>query len=387
MLRIGRIDTLRAVGALVVVVAHLKRPDSLLLFPYWFGNLGVSLFIVLSGFCIHLSNARSLHRDGSFAVRWGAFWRRRFFRLYPTYVAAIAFGLLIYFGLARLSQPPEPIAYLSADLATHFLMIHNLFWPYSHGLANPPLWSLGLEEQLYLLYMAVAFFRRRGSIESVIAITGTVSVVWWLAYYFFAGHLVWPDQAIGTPPWQLGQWSGWPFGYWFGWCLGAVAAEWHVRGRTTWFEGYGKATMFLLLAMFTSERCLKRFLDSHWLESKVGPVAGGWVTLCSLSEIFAAVAFFVLVNTAIRRGAANQSPPGWEAALEKLGIMSYSLYLTHNPTLQALEAVTAFPNTVPYFLLRQLLFVPACIAVAWLFFKCAERPFLRRPPAVPAEAR
>src|SRR5215469_5032900 len=57
------------------------------LLPFSFGGVGVALFFVVSGFCIHLSFQRQ-GRD------WRSFWIRRFFRIYPAYLAAMAFAVI-----------------------------------------------------------------------------------------------------------------------------------------------------------------------------------------------------------------------------------------------------------------------------------------------------
>src|SRR5262249_25691854 len=52
------------------------------LHPLFYGNLGVSVFFVVSGFCIHWPAARA-GRDFQFNL--GYYCKRRFWRLYPTH--------------------------------------------------------------------------------------------------------------------------------------------------------------------------------------------------------------------------------------------------------------------------------------------------------------
>src|ERR1044072_3372905 len=88
--RLESIDALRGVAALGVVLYHagLETPNTA---PanifYWpvkglqflssFGYVGVFLFFVISGFCIHLQwcRSRSINEQGS--VAFGKFWKRR----------------------------------------------------------------------------------------------------------------------------------------------------------------------------------------------------------------------------------------------------------------------------------------------------------------------
>src|SRR5580692_6160997 len=63
-------------------VRGFSVPSSFLyLLPFSFGQVGVAIFFVVSGFCIHLS----FQQQGK---DWRSFWIRRFWRIYPAYFAA-----------------------------------------------------------------------------------------------------------------------------------------------------------------------------------------------------------------------------------------------------------------------------------------------------------
>src|ERR1700745_4018016 len=100
--RLLTIDALRGIAALGVVLYHainqtqnaiqgsiLKWPALTIRFLSSFGYVGVFLFFVISGFCIHLQwcRSRSINEQGS--VAFGKFWKRRIRRLYPPYVIAL----------------------------------------------------------------------------------------------------------------------------------------------------------------------------------------------------------------------------------------------------------------------------------------------------------
>src|SRR5205823_14160044 len=88
--RLTAVDALRGLAALAVLaihVPHVRPPQGgrkqLLFLPAEYGTQGVTLFLVISGFCIHLGAARALARGAGARCDWAAFWRRRFRRLYP----------------------------------------------------------------------------------------------------------------------------------------------------------------------------------------------------------------------------------------------------------------------------------------------------------------
>ncbi|HZY87421.1 MAG TPA: acyltransferase family protein, partial [Gemmataceae bacterium] len=93
--RLTAVDALRGLAALGVVFSHVAHPWTVahsfkgwLFLPVEFGKQGVTLFLVISGLCIHLGAARALAREEGARCDWRAFWARRFRRLYPPYLAA-----------------------------------------------------------------------------------------------------------------------------------------------------------------------------------------------------------------------------------------------------------------------------------------------------------
>src|ERR1044071_1569458 len=100
--RLRGIDALRGAAALGVVVYHAVvqgphvLPNNVLQYPIRlvqsvssFGYIGVFLFFVISGFCIHLQWARTKAAGSEPQIRFTAFWKRRIRRLYPPYMIAL----------------------------------------------------------------------------------------------------------------------------------------------------------------------------------------------------------------------------------------------------------------------------------------------------------
>ena len=158
---------MRGAGALAVVFAHalIAAPYFTIAGPwfallvqhiFWISATALPMFFVISGFCIHLAQIR---HEGGTRFRFAAFWRRRMWRLYPTYFVAVccSVGLLLLMwatgrGVELLARYPEPLgAWLAADFGMHVFMLHGLHPFFDHGIANPPLWSLAREEYLYLI--------------------------------------------------------------------------------------------------------------------------------------------------------------------------------------------------------------------------------------------
>src|SRR5262245_16646268 len=73
----------------------LRYPVQLLQLTSSFVYIGVFLFFVISGFCIHLQWARAQASGANSTIQFGAFWKRRIRRLYPPYIIALVLYVLL----------------------------------------------------------------------------------------------------------------------------------------------------------------------------------------------------------------------------------------------------------------------------------------------------
>jgi peptidoglycan/LPS O-acetylase OafA/YrhL len=314
MNRLQSIDTLRGVAAFAVAAYHLigyqfaANPSVFLILP-GYGFTGVYLFFVISGFCIHLRYARGKEVD------WKAFWKRRIIRLYPAYLASIVLYLL------WLQLPIN--AFFWKDLLLHITMTHNLDNSSVYSI-NGVWWTLAIEEQLYLLYLALRWMRHNWGWVRTLAIC-------------FLARFAWLGLSLalhGT--WEL------PFGEgaltnWWAWALGAVAVEAYIGKieMPKWCGSIAIGSLLLLAAALI-----------HVQGGRIDVVFGGllWGT-----------GFFFIVNRVVK------SNFSWKP-LAGLGLCSYSLYLTHEFVIGTIPAIIV---------------LPACILFAYGFYRLFEKPFMQ----------
>jgi len=126
---------------------------------------GVSLFFTLSGFLITSLLVREGARDGAVGLR--RFWSRRFRRLLPAAVAAVALAvaLVVLAGGTTAEVRGDALASLTYVANWRFVVTGQ---SYAVLFAEPSpllhMWSLAVEEQLYLILpLLVAVAVRRGS--------------------------------------------------------------------------------------------------------------------------------------------------------------------------------------------------------------------------------
>jgi len=147
------IDGLRAFAVAAVIINHFNKD----LLPN--GYLGVDIFFVISGYVI--TSSLSARKSPGFWHFLGAFYERRIRRLVPALVVFVMITSLLIaffnpdprsaheigkeslFGLANLSLYNLSIDYFAQSAALN---------PFTHT------WSLGVEEQFYLLFPCLVWF-------------------------------------------------------------------------------------------------------------------------------------------------------------------------------------------------------------------------------------
>jgi len=335
-----QLDALRAIAVLAVLYSHYLPEPRWFLGIYW-GEAGVRLFFVLSGFLITklLASARSRVEEGTHtrAQALGHFYARRALRLVPAYYAVLAVAAAI--GIAPVRETLLwHLGYLSN---TYFVRHGGWDGPVSH------LWSLAVEEQFYLgwsLIIVLAASRRR---------------ILWIVAAILSGPLFrLVCLALRWP--QIVSWVMTP-GSLDALGLGALLA-WRTRQGTR-FESRGP---------FLGAAAACGLLG--WIALQKWGTKGAWAGINEVLGTTVLSVFFVwLIGRAARgfggfAGRLLESRP-----LLYLGKISYGVYLIHNfavPLLDVLFAKLRIRSFVPV----PALAVPTTIGLAALSWRFLERP-------------
>jgi len=160
------LNGLRFIAALSVIVHHIEQEKSDYHLPnifasptiQLFGELGVVLFFVLSGFLITYLLLEEERSTDTIGIR--NFYIRRILRIWPLYFLIVGLGLLILPNIPLFTAP----GYSTADVYRHLplkIMFYIFFLP---NLVSPLLgivpyaahtWSIGTEEQFYLTWPVI----------------------------------------------------------------------------------------------------------------------------------------------------------------------------------------------------------------------------------------
>jgi peptidoglycan/LPS O-acetylase OafA/YrhL len=378
--RLQSIDALRGIAALGVVLYHavlqtnnavpaniFRWPVKSLQFVSSFGYVGVFLFFVISGFCIHLQWAKSRARGESPSIQFGPFWRRRFRRLYPPYLIAFALFML----MMALSTGINLTHFFVYDVVMHLLMLHNLD-PYTCYSINGVFWTLAIEEQLYLAYFLLLFLRSRWGWGPTLLICAAARVGW-----FAFSHAAWVTTGAGIPVPEAAA------SHWLTWALGAIAVEaaFGLVKLPKWCRNVWLGIAAIIAASATSMILPTTQKDTlpHTLAWMLMHPAWGF-------------GFFVLVNRAVQMEQSwalklnnpGETSPRLQLAtmlrrlvgvLAFVGVFSYSLYLTHE--LVIMQSWWFVFKGVPPVVNTLLIVVPATLFFAWVFYVFCEKPYMR----------
>jgi exopolysaccharide production protein ExoZ len=318
-----------------------------------YGYLGVELFFVISGYCIAAAAAAALRRNSG----WLGFCTARIRRIFPTYWFALALTTLA----ARVSILLLSHGYLHDSNSARFnfsvpywisnLTLTQLF--FRQPSACPVAWTLCYEIGFYAI-VAASFFSHR----FVRSETQFLSILHGLTVLSMTVNIIAPRYC--PLPFDL-----WPL---FG--LGILAYDiisngWNLRA------GSVVAVLILQFVAFS--------LYHPALEGAMGqpvrlafPVGLAFATVIVLLHPFDAV---LSRNIAIR-------------GLMTIGLLSYSLYLTHFIVLGVVSQVfrLLWPSPRMHYV-QFVVSIVVAVAAAAVFFVFAERPFMRPTSRKLAELR
>jgi peptidoglycan/LPS O-acetylase OafA/YrhL len=372
--RLGWLDALRGLAALVVVFEHSIDglfPEVRSTASTWFdfGKYGVFLFFLISGYVV----PASLERRGDLR----GFWIGRAFRLYPAWLVAAVLGTV--FGLAGIywALPPGIGDHPKGSALAHLVMLQDLLQVPN---VMSVFWTLSYEMIFYLLITAmfVAGVHRASAGTSLGLAAVAVGAGSVLPAALLSGRqssAIVVLLIVGLAAVLSGRRDARLLGV----VLLAVPALTllTVNSRLgAWESLIIIATMFAGTAVYRLERGqLNR--------------RGGWmVALVALLSVLAGVryadprlpwvtaigaAWLTFMLGLVHRDGRVPGP------LVKLGVISYSVYLLHLLPLQLLRREVTDPAglSLAVRLTLEALFLAVVIAIALLSYRFVEQPMQR----------
>jgi peptidoglycan/LPS O-acetylase OafA/YrhL len=343
--RYSMIDAWRGIAALGVVFYHLGLNRLGFGMSFDLGHASVMVFFVISGYCITAS-ADSCKRNnvGPAGYMW-----RRVRRIYPPYFFSICFFLAtrlvkIWSGWGDDLRRPVLVWVQNLTMTQWFTLVRH---PLAYAYGNPALlltgyWSLDYEEQFYLvmgLILFCAIYFRKGMVLGVVSLM-IPALIWNVTHpALFYGFFL---------------------EYWIAFAMGSI-----VFYRLCKAESFGaRACVDVTLILFLILAVCR------------GGISGGNGPWLVYSE-WIVTSVFALILIYVRPWDIKFKESTLGLVLGGLGLISYSLYLTHQCVLHASSAVA---SRLILLGLPRMLEIPirtaVLCAVAAIFWYFCERPFL-----------
>ncbi|WP_080438477.1 acyltransferase family protein [Burkholderia ubonensis] len=312
--RFDSLDVLRGFAALIVVLYHAtlcittSYPDAWRWINWsplrgvWAGHQAVIMFFVLSGFAL------TCMVSGAQSFRYSNYLVARIVRLYPPYVASVGIALCIFGGLAAIGaqwdagwmNTSKP--HLTASLALGHVLFIGVF---PMGEINTVLWSLVYEMRISIAFPLILYAVSRFGTKAVAVFIGC-SCLYWLRYKHV--EWTWTETSVANLLETVHYATFFAMGAWL-----AINLEW-LRMRLAKLLPRSR----MLLALLAYVLFAYPFNDSFHLAQR------------ALGDIFIGIGASLAIVLTIDFGDSATFRLGkW------LGKVSYSLYLTHMPILQA----------------------------------------------------
>ncbi|MBK6440739.1 MAG: acyltransferase [Actinomycetales bacterium] len=359
-------DGVRTVGFFLVFAYHTwvygGSPDLGLLSAIAAQNTRPDFFVVVTGFVLFLPLVRRPGHVATLDTR--RYVLRRLRRIVVPYWAALAFAILLPQLLVvatRLVGLPSTVRSWPTwpDLLSHLSFTHLFFTDYWASI-NGSLWTMSLEMQLYLVFpLLVLAWHRWGWPALGVALVAwaayRVAVLVWVPDTGFPSRFLWEAQAPGRLVELLA-----------GMVSAVLVARW--LGRTDRWH----TAAYLAAAIAAYVVAVAPFLSGS-----------------PLREAGLGVAFGALIVSIV--GSHRGRVVFGSRAMAGVGVMSYSLFLIHEPVAwylsEALRRGAGMADGAQRVWVLWTVGLAVTVAVGWVFYRLVEKPCLAWARQIPSPTR
>jgi peptidoglycan/LPS O-acetylase OafA/YrhL len=343
---VKKIDAVRAFAVLVVVMSHWI-PKTSKVIP--FGEIGVDIFFVISGFLITkilITEKRKAESEGlSQGQALKNFVVRRALRIFPIYyLSLLVFWLMRHYESYGID---ENLVYYLTYTSNILFFVQNAWDSYL-----APLWSLAVEEQFYLVWPFLMLFVPERHTIKIIVLSIAIGIVF---PYFFEREMV----KVLTPSCMTALGSG-------------ALLAWMTIYQRSRLQSIRMPLLVIAIIAVAGVSAIMVIMPQTVKATDVRIV----VTIFSVVWLMYCLGFYTSVNVV-----------EWimnNGVLIFIGQISYGIYLYHNLVsllwksfiVEHLGSITLMAGTSianGLFIIAKFILL---IVLAWMSYRFIERPFL-----------
>ena len=310
VLRLDSLTGLRWWAAFAVFMFHMRNFAPLPIGEVArLGNYGVAFFFILSGFVLTWSARPTVNAT--------TFWWRRFARIWPAHIVALALAIPVFY-----SFDPDPAQTWVKPVSVGILLLSVVLlqgWSRDPAIlfsGNPAAWTLTCEAFFYALHpainRAIAPLRSRGALVVGLAIIAGSAALG-------AAQLIWPGTLLSEIPWPIARLNEFVLGMLV---ARAMLAGWNFAlPPLACYLGGGAA----LLAVGIAPR---------WAATQP------WIgTTLHFTDLIVVIVFTVTIASVASRDVRGGRSLLRSRIMVTLGDMSYAFYLVHATVMYAVLAL------------------------------------------------
>ncbi len=352
---IREVDGLRFVAIFPVVIQHLSErlerntiqsfePGSEFDVTTYLTNrgfIGVYIFFVISGFILGMPFA-AYYLKGERKVSIKSYFIRRITRLEPPYIIVM---LLVTISLVVMGY------YSWREILPHFgasiFYMHSLIF-HSWSYINPPVWTLEIEVQFYILapFLALLLFSIKQKVVRRIGLVSFILILMVLQQYFKIPHQYTILTILAHIHFFL---------------IGFVLVDIYL---TEWSGGITKKPVYNYISILSFAAAIGLWSWDHFL----------------INRILFSLALFLLVYSVFRSTWVNRFITfPWITAI---GGMCYTIYLIHLPVIELFIRFSKNIHLTNYFtinfLIQLIILIPILLTLSIIFFLLIEKPCMHK---------
>jgi peptidoglycan/LPS O-acetylase OafA/YrhL len=352
------LNALRFIAAMMVLVHHIEQYksiyniDSLWLYDpiQNMGRLGVALFFVLSGFLITTLLLDEKGYTGTISIK--KFYMRRILRIWPLYFLIVGLSLFVIPYINFLKVPISDVQVLHQNFFQKIILF-TFFLPNMAIIAYAPVafcsqtWSIGVEEQFYLLWPTVMKYVKNKFVFSVVFIVIFLAIKYTLL-----------QLRVHQPKFFISRY------------LDVFPIDCMLIGGLFAFIGYDKRKVFVAIKQIF----FNKYLQYVVFTLTVYFLIRGYNFQFFQLEVYSLLFGIIIFNLALNKDRIINLEYKW---LDYMGKISYGLYIYQVIAIiivmNTLLRFNVFNNVVLY-----VLTIAITIVLAALSYRFFEKPFVAK---------